>query len=174
MQLRFFFSLLVAATCATSVASAADSDSKMTDAEKARTKAQIDSLKKQKLQAGQKQAQQTADTAKRDVDEVERRRQNLHAEIDQKRKMYDWKVGTERSKAAAAVHKKEVDEAANAEKAKIIEHARKKASAQHAAAKKNADNINESAEGLKSQVSKDGKFGLQPKGSSLHVRNYGK
>ncbi|MBU6455591.1 MAG: hypothetical protein KGS72_27715, partial [Cyanobacteria bacterium REEB67] len=42
-----------------------------------------------------------------------------------------------------------------------------------AEAARSAAHVQQSADNLKTQVGKDGKFGLRPEGSNLHVRHYG-
>jgi hypothetical protein len=155
-------------------AEAADGTNAMTEADKAKVRAQVESLKKEKLQAGERSSKATADAAKRQLQDVDQRHKESQEYINRKEKEWGWVVGPDAAKHAASAQSKALSERTEAEKAKIAGEGQKKAAAQQAAAKKNADNINQSVEGLKSQVSKDGKFGLQPEGSSLHVRNYGK
>jgi hypothetical protein len=168
--------LAVAVAVASPSAFAGDSKASkaLTDAEKARIRAQVESLQKSKIDQAQKAQQDIKNNAIKKGQAVDSKLNQAKEQIDRDADGLSWVYGKNAASLAAKGKKQELKELADSEKAKIAAEAQRKAAAKAVAAKKQVESINDTVEGLKSQVGKDGKFGLQPKGSNLNVRNYGK
>lgn len=137
------------------------------------TSQQIQSLEKSKLEAAQKANANIKREALRKGEAIDQSTRGKKERVDKAADSLSWYYGRDAATAAAAAKKRQLEAAAAAEKEKIAKEAKRRANEQSAAAQKSIQNIQESAAGLKSQVAKKGEYGLQPKGSSLHVRNYG-
>ena len=162
-------------TCSVALAEGKETVNAPTDAERARVKAQVESLQKRKLQEAAAASQSVKNDALRKGKVVDENSAAVtRAKVDRAADSMSWYYGHDAAHVAGSAKKQELTHQAEAEKQKIAEEAKKRAALHAASSQKSADNINESVEGLKSQVSKDGKFGLQPTGTNLHVRNYGK
>jgi hypothetical protein len=148
--------------------------STLTSAEKARIEQQAKSLERSHIRAGQQAAKSTASEAQKKMQAVDKQHQADRDYVRKKTDEWSYVIGPDAAKQAGAASEKALDEQSAAEKNKIAKQAARKEEMQKAVAAKRAAGVNASVEGLKSQVSKDGKFGLQPKGSNLHVRQYGK
>lgn len=146
----------------------------LTETERARINSQVEALKKSKMDEAANVNQNTKTDALRQGKAVDEKLKQQHQAVDDLTTNNTWLYGKELMHNAGQAKKQELDAQAQAEKDKIAKQAREKAEQQLNAAKKSAQSINQTVEGLKSQVSKDGKFGLQPKESNLHIRTYGK
>lgn len=170
------YSVLVLFTLISAPSAFAENGGKneMSESERAHAKAQVEALQKSKLQAAATAKANNKNAAIRQGQSVDEKVRNAHEIIDKQSASYSWIYGPEAAQRAGTATKQAVNARAAAEKQKIIKDAIKKAAVEDADAKRNVANINKSVEGLKSQVAKRGSYGLQPKGSSIYVRNYGK
>ncbi len=156
-----------------SSAALAQESGKLTEQEKAKIREQVQALKNSKLTEAEVQNKNTKDDAVRQGKSIDQKLENAEKIIDKAVDNYSPRYGTGYAKSAGDAKKQELKEMAEAKKQQIANEAKKKGAAQMASAKKTANDIDQSLEGLKSQVSKDGKFGVTPKGSSIYIRNYG-
>jgi hypothetical protein len=145
----------------------------VTDTDQARVKRQVESLQNSKIQAGQQANKLTTDAAKRKQAEIDKQHESDRAYVRKKTEEWGYVIGPDAAKHVGAARERELAAQAAAEKQKIAKHAEEKAARQQAAARKQAEGVKASVEGLKSQVSKDGKYGLKQKNSNLYVRHYG-
>ncbi|HEY9712413.1 MAG TPA: hypothetical protein V6C72_03025, partial [Chroococcales cyanobacterium] len=97
-----------------------------------------------------------------------------HADVDAFADRHAFFVGPEAAHHFATGHKQGLTLEAEAAKHKIEEKSLKRQAAHAESAHQTSRKINESVEGLHSQVGKDGQFGVRPQSSNLHVRHYGK
>lgn len=141
--------------------------------ERARLKRQIDSLAASKVQAAKSSNTNVKNQAIRDGKAIDQTVKQQKERVDKAADSLSWYYGRDLATAAGAAKKRQLEEAALAQKQKIAAEAKRRADLQNAAAQKSIQNIEESVTGLKSQVAKKGQYGLQPKGSNLNVRNYG-
>ncbi len=148
-------------------------DQKLTEAEKARIKQQVESLKQSKIKEAESANKAVKEQALRDGAVVDQKADQYNKQVDKAVENFSPRFGTGYTVGAGDAKKEEIKEKAKAEKDRIAKEARKKGAAQMDAAKKATSAIDEEVEGLKSQVSKSDKFGLKPKGSGIYVRNYG-
>jgi hypothetical protein len=145
----------------------------LSDKERARIKEQVDALKNSKLKEAAAANQQVKQDALRKGVAIDQKINQQSEQIDRAAENIGPRFGTDFAKSLGDVRKQELQAKAKAEKEKIANEARKTGATNAGAAKKTVDDIDKSVEGLKSQVSKSGKFGLKPKGSNVYVRNYG-
>ena len=184
MRIPAALSLFFALTCLTasaedkapakSTAPQSAAPKTLSDAERARVQSQIESLKQSKMERAHAAGEDIRKDAVRQGETIDKDLKQKHDRVDRYSNGMSWMYGPDAARAIGNAKKQQLTQQAAAEKAKIAREAQQKALRRAEAAKKSADNIDESVTGLKSQVSKDGKFGLQPQGSNLHVRNYGK
>lgn len=160
--------------CSAGIAKESEASKVLTEAEKAKIRAQVEDLKKNKMDDADRANKAVKSDAVRQGQEIDKDVAVKHKQIENLAKNMTWMYGPDAMRHAAEVRKHQVNQQAQAAKDKIKADAQKKAAGQRAAAQRSADSVEQSVEGLKSQVGKDGQFGLQPKGSNLHVRNYGK
>ncbi len=146
----------------------------LTDAEKARIKDQIKGLKDSKLKDAENANKNLKEQALRQGKAIDDSVKQQSDQIDKAVENVTPRFGVERTNALGNMKKKELLDKANAEKEKVATGARKKAATTTGAAKKAANGVDESIDGLKSQVTKPGQYGLKPKGSNMYVRNYSK
>ncbi len=146
----------------------------LTDAERAKLKAQVEAAQKTKMQEAERAKADIKRTAIKQGQAVDQQAKQAGDKIDHDVNGLSWVYGSKAASLAGQAKKQQISAEAAAEKQRIAKEALKRAAEKDAQAKKGADSIVETVQGLKSQVGKDGKFGLQPKGSSLNVRNYGK
>ncbi len=175
MYTRIFFILLLGVQIQSlqfSPALAEDSSSQLSDKEKERIKAQAQALKKSKLSESESFKKNIKQDALRQAEAIDQKVNQQSKFVDKAVENFSPRLGPEYANTLGTAKKQQLLDKANIEKEKIATEARKKAATKASIAKKNADNIDKSVEGLKSQVNKSGKFGLKPKGSSLYVRNY--
>jgi hypothetical protein len=165
---------LAAGFLALTLMQAANAAPALTDTERAKVKGQMQALQSSKLQDAARSGAAIKDSALRQGDVINQDLSKKQQYIDQKREEWSYVIGPNGAKAVADSKKNAVAASAQEQKEKIAKTALEKAAKQQAAAKKSVENIQQSVEGLKSQVAKDGKFGLKPTGDSLHVRQYGK
>jgi hypothetical protein len=180
--MRIAIMLVIAVTCSFAPASAGEQAANkttaktaaktnvkpLTESEKSRIKHQVDALQQSKIQTAEQANKGIKDAAVKQGQSIDQRVKQVQDQNNNTAKGMPWLSG------AAAQRNAALSAQAEAEKQKVAVEAKKRAAAQTAAAKKSVENINQSVDGLKSQVSKDGKFGLKPQGSNLNVRNYGK
>lgn len=145
----------------------------LTDAERARVKSQIEELSKNKLQEGDVARKNIKEDALRKGEAIDQRLKQDKERVDAAADNYSSRFGPGVVNQAGNVKKRELEQKAAADKAAIAGEAAANAAKRQAAAKKSAEDVKSTVEGLKSQVSKDGKYGLKPQGSNLYVRNYG-
>lgn len=151
----------------------AQEQSQLSEKEKARIRAQVQALKESKLKQGEILNTNTRNDALRQGQNIDQKVEQANKTIDNAVENFSPRWGSDVAGSLGNAKKAQIKEMAAAQKAQIAAEARKKGAVQAEAAKKSADSIDQSVEGLKSQVSKSGKFGLQPKGSSPYIRNYG-
>jgi hypothetical protein len=155
-------------------AAMADDKPVLSPAEKARLKAQVEALQKSKSDAAATANKAIKDAALGQGATIDEKTKKLKDRVDKDAESYSWYYGKDAATAAGATKKQHLQQEAQTEKDRIAAEARRRAAAQNAGAQKSIKNINDSVDGLKSQVAKKGQYGLQPQGSSLTVRNYGK
>lgn len=151
----------------------ADEKKVLTDAERARVQSQIDQLSKSKLEQGDAATKNIKEQALRQGSAIDQRLQQEKDRVDATAENLSG-YGVGRVNAVGALKKRELEVRAAAAKAKIARDARADAVKRQESAKKSAEDVKTTVDGLKSQVSKDGKYGLKPHESNLFVRTYGK
>jgi hypothetical protein len=166
--------VLITALSACNALAAENAANGVTDAQREKVRAQVKSLQTQKMQDVESANKSVKSDAMRKGKTVDDRIKGQHAEIDAAADNYLTRMGPEGVRRAAEVRKERVSRQGQDEKSDIANEARRKAAGQRAAASKASQGVQESVEGLKSQLSAPGEYGLKPKGSSLYVRNYGK
>jgi hypothetical protein len=169
--MRYLLGLVLA--CTISCTKAISADKTAPDADKLRLQNQAEALKNAKLKDGEAKAKQVKLEAERQKEAVDKRLQQVHKDIVHHEVTQSFIIGSDVAHHGSLMRKHQANEEAKAKKEQIDADARAKANAHRAAAEKKAAIIDQSVDGLKSQVGTDGKFGLQKKGTSLHVRNYG-
>lgn len=160
--------------CLNAFASDNGTNRQLSEAERARVKAQLESLQKSKIQAAERANKITKDAALRDGQAIDQKLKQQQQNVDKNVEGYSWLYGSEAARHAGQHKKQQLEAQAKDEQDKVKAAALKKAAAATAAAKKSSENLQQSVEGLKSQVGTKGQYGLKPKGSSLYVRQYGK
>lgn len=166
--------LLLTISCTHASAQGTDSGKTLNEAERARVKSQVDALQRAKLQGAEQSGKAVKEAATRQAQAVDKQHEQARHYVDKTAEQWSYVVGPQAAKSAAEARQRSLAQEAQSQKDKINRAANEKAATQKAAAQKYANNVNQSVEGLKSQVSKGGKYGLQPKGSNLYVRQYGK
>lgn len=146
----------------------------LTDAERARVKAQMDGLSKSKLEQGEIARKNIKEQALNQGKAVDERLQQEKERIDRTAENLSGRYGLGRTTAVGAVRKRELELRAAGAKAKVAKDAWAEAAKRQAVAKKSADDVKTTVDGLRSQVNKGGKYGLKPHQSNLYVRSYGK
>jgi hypothetical protein len=139
----------------------------LSDAERAKIKAQVEGLKQTKIKQSDDATNALRNKALKEGQEIDKTLNQHQQRIDKTVEHLPWLVGEGQDRKNA--YKNEADRL----KQKTAADAKKRAAAHAAAASKSAQNVQDSIEGLKSQVGADGKYGLKPKGSNLYVRQYG-
>lgn len=152
----------------------AEGNSDVTPEQKARIKAQMESLQKSKANAAASDNKAVKEQALRQGAAINKKAEQAKDRVNNAVDSMSWYYGHGASSAVGAAKKQQIDAEAAAQKAKIAAEAKARAAARNAAAAKSAQNIRDSVDGLKSQVSKNGQYGLKVEGTNLHVRNYGK
>lgn len=170
MQRLIGIAVLVAAL---SSAAAAQEPQKLTEQEKAKIREQVQALKDSKLKEAEVQNKYTKEDALRQGQAIDQKLEKADKIIDKAVDNYSSRYGTDYARSAGNAKKQELKERADAEKQRIANEAKKRGATQNDSAKKTTNDIDQAVEGLKSQVSKQGKYGLTPKGSSIYIRNYG-
>ena len=145
----------------------------LSEAEKAKIKAQVEALQKANLKAGEASEKAINQRAAQQTQAIGQEHAAKNAQIDKKVQEWSWVVGPDAAKVGGDARKKAITEQMRAEQAKVLRDAQDAAAGKQTAAKQKAAGVTQTVKGLKSQVSADGKYGLQPKGSSLYVRQYG-
>ncbi len=166
--------LTLSLSCLSALASDNGTNNQLSEAERARVKAQLESLQKSKIQAAESANKVTKDSALRDAHAIDQKLKQQKQSVDKDVEGYSWLYGSDAARLAGQGKKQQLEAQAKAEHDKVKAAALKKAAASAAAAKKSTENLQQSVEGLKSQVGTKGQYGLKPKGSSLYVRQYGK
>jgi hypothetical protein len=139
----------------------------LSDAERAKIKAQVEALKQTKNKQAQDASNALRGKALKEGQQIDQTLNQHQQRIDNTVKHLPWLSGEGQERKDA--YKAEAERL----KQKTAADAKKRAASQAAAAAKSAQNVQDSIEGLKSQVGAKGNYGLQPKGSSLYVRQYG-
>lgn len=155
------------------VAPAQSQSEQLTEKEKARIREQVKSLKDSKVKDAESANKSVKQAALKQGEIVDQKVNQASQQIDKAVENFSPRFGVERTQALGDQRKQELKNLGNSEKEKIAKAARQRGATNASAAKKTADGVDATIDGLKSQVSKDGKYGLKPKGSSLYVRNYG-
>lgn len=150
----------------------AQAPNQLTEKEKARIQDQVQALKNSKLKQGEIINKNTKNDAIRQGQNIDQKVDQANKNIDSAVDNYSSRFGNDFAKTVGNAKKAEIKQMGAAEKEKLANEARAKSARQAESAKKAAESIDESVDGLKSQVSKSGKFGLTPKGSNPYVRNY--
>jgi|AGTN01.1.fsa_nt_gi hypothetical protein len=146
----------------------------LTDAERARVQSQVDELSKNKLEQGETARKNIKDQALRQGKAIDQKLQQEKDRIDATAENLSGRYGVGLTSQVGNAKKRELDALAAAAKAKVAKDAQADTAKRQATAKKSADDVKTTVDGLKSQVSKGGKYGLKPHGSNLYVRSYGK
>jgi hypothetical protein len=141
---------------------------KANTASNARLQDQARALQNTKLQDAHRSVAASNQAALKRTGEIDRRlahqHRQLHHQVDG---MWDAAIRDGHQQ------KQQLSQRAEAQKQRIMQQHQQDTAQRMAAAKKAADSVNQSAVGLKSQTSRDGRFGLKPQTSNLHVRHYG-
>jgi hypothetical protein len=145
----------------------------LSDKDRARIKAQVDALKANKLKEAASANRGLKQDALRQGEAIDQTVNQQSEQIDRAAENIAPRFGPEFANSLGALKKQELQAKARAEKERIAREARSKGATNVGAARKTVGNIDDTVEGLKSQVSKSGEYGLKPKGSSIYVRNYG-
>jgi hypothetical protein len=165
---------LIAAFCLCNSVAAQNAGNGVTEAQRAKVRAQVQSLQMQKMQTVDGANSAVRNDALRQGKAIDDRVRRQQAEIDAAAENYATRFGPEGARRGAEVLKNRVTTQGQSEKVNIANEARRKAAMQRAAANKTSQGVQQSVDGLKSQLSGPGEYGLKPKGSNLYIRNYGK
>lgn len=170
--MRYILGLALACTlsCGTSMA---DEKSKPVDSDMARLKNQAEAVKNEKLNQAEAKAKQEKAEASRSKEAVDRQLHQVQTEVKKKEANTSSLVNPSGTDHHASVQSHQAHAEAKAKKERIEADAQARAEAHRATANQKAEIIDKSVEGLESQVGTKGQFGLQKKGTSLHVRHYG-
>jgi hypothetical protein len=143
------------------------------DAAQARVQAQVESLQKSKFEHAHHVGAAAKKDAERKSQVVDAKLKQQHRELKHVEDNMSGVFGHEVVNDGAHARRQELNAHAQKEKDALHKHAAVQADRARSEAARSAAHVQQSADNLKTQVGKDGKFGLRPEGSNLHVRHYG-
>jgi len=174
MRIAITFTLMILLCCQSSRADEKAREPVLSDSERSRVQAQIDELAKNKLKQGEVARKNIKEQALHQGKLIDQRLQQDKHRIDTAVEDLSGRYGSDVVNQIGNAKKRELEARANAQKSKVAADARADAARRQSSAKKSAEGVGQTVDGLKSQVSKKGKYGLKPHASNLYVRTYGK
>lgn len=168
------FLMALAIGLTTTPAFSNDAVSKLSESERAKIRSQVKGLQDSALKEGERAAAASTEVGKRNVEDIKKQQETLSKRVDQKQAEWSWVIGPDAAKFAAEAKRKGLSDEAARRQYEAMKSANQDAQKKRDSAQKKAEGVMQTVEGLKSQIPQKGQYGLQPKGSSLYVRKYGK